>query len=59
MDSPISKQWGQIFESAIGAHIVSQAFVHRLFNPLATIIVGEKGIKPEVFLSMDLQKLFE
>lgn len=32
---------------------------HRLFNPLATIIVGGKGIKPEVFLSMDLQKLFE
>lgn len=98
-----NKQWGQIFESAIGAHIVSQAFIHRfevyywrdgndevdfilkknqkiiavevksnaeshttglerfhrLFNPLATIIVGEKGIKPEVFLSMDLQKLFE
>lgn len=98
-----NKQWGQIFESAIGAHIVSQAFIHRfevyywrdgsdevdfilkknqkiiavevksnaeshttglerfhrLFNPLATIIVGGKGIKPEVFLSMDLQKLFE
>ena len=24
-----SKQWGQIFESAIGAYIVSEAFVHR------------------------------
>ena len=24
-----NKQWGQIFESAIGAHIVSQAFIHR------------------------------
>lgn len=98
-----SKQWGQFFESAIGAFIVSEAFVHRfevfywregndevdfilkknkkiiavevksnneshttglerfrrLFNPLATIIVGESGILPEVFFSMDLSKLFE
>ena len=98
-----NKQWGQIFESAVGAHIVSQAFIHRfdvyywrdgndevdfvlkknqkivavevksngeshttgldrfqrLFNPLACIIVGEKGIKPELFLSMDLNTLFD
>lgn len=97
------KQWGQIFESAIGAYIISEAFVHRfdvyywregndevdfvlkknqkivaievksngetkttgmerfhkLFNPLATIVVGENGIQPELFLSMDLRKLFE
>lgn len=98
-----SKRWGQIFESAIGAYIISEAFVHRfevyywhegndevdfvlkknqkivaievksngetkttgmerfhkLFNPLATIVVGENGIQPELFLSMDLRKLFE
>lgn len=98
-----SKQWGQFFESAIGAYILSEAFVHRfevfywrdgndevdfilkknqkviavevksnneshttgldrfreLFHPLASIIVGEKGILPETFLSMDLRKLFE
>ena len=97
-----SKRWGQIFESAIGAYIISEAFVHRfevyysregndevdfvlkknqkivaievksngetkttgmerfhkLFNPLATIVVGENGIQPELFLSMDLRKLF-
>ena len=29
------------------------------FHPLLSIIVGEKGILPEVFLSMDLRKLFE
>lgn len=96
------KRWGQIFESAIGAYIVSEAFVHRfevyywrdgndevdfvlkknkkivaievksngesqtagmerfrkLFNPTASFIVGENGIKPEVFLSMDLRQLF-
>lgn len=97
-----SKRWGQIFESAIGAYIISEAFVHRfevyywregndevdfvlkknqkivaievksngetkttgmerfykLFNPLATIVVGENGIQPELFHSMDLRKLF-
>lgn len=98
-----SKRWGQFFESAIGAYIISEAFVHRfevyywregndevdfvlkknqkivaievksngetkttgmerfhkLFNPLATIVVGENGIQPELFLSMDLRKFFE
>lgn len=29
-----------------------------LFHPLASIIVGEKGIVPETFLCMDLRKLF-
>ncbi len=97
-----SKRWGQIFESAIGAYIVSEAFVHRFevyywrdgnnevdfiikknqkvvaievksngesrtegmdhfrkhFTPTASFIVGENGIKPEVFLSMDLRQLF-
>ena len=97
-----SKQWGQIFESAIGAYIVSEAFVHRfevyywrdgndevdfilkknkkivalevksngesqttgmerfckLFHPTASFIVGENGIKPKVFLGMDLRQLF-
>ena len=98
-----SKQWGQIFESAVGAYIVSQAFEHRLevyywrdgndevdfvlkknqkfiaievksngeshttglerfhqlYHPVASFIVGERGIKPKVFLSMNLLKLFE
>lgn len=98
-----SKKWGQIFESAIGAYIVCEAFVHRfevyywrdgndevdfiikknqkyvaievksngeskttglerfnrLFKPITAIIVGENGIKPEVFLNMDLRYLFE
>ena len=98
-----SKQWGQFFESAIGAYILSESFVHRFevfywrdgndevdfilkknrkviaievksngeaytkglerfreqFQPCASIIVGEKGILPEVFLSMDLRSLFE
>lgn len=98
-----SKRWGQIFESAIGAYIVSEAFVHRfevyywrdgndevdfilkknqkivaievksngesqttgmdrfckLFEPTASFFVGENGIKPEVFLGMDLRLLFE
>ena len=98
-----SKRWGQFFESAIGAYIISEAFVHRfevyywregndevdfvlkknqkivaievksngetkttgmerfhkLFYPLATIVVGENGIQPELFLSMDLRKFFE
>lgn len=96
------KKWGHIFESAIGAYIVSQAFVHRFevyywrdgndevdfiikknqkfvaievksngeshteglerfrrqFNPVLSLIVGENGIKPETFLSMDLDQLF-
>ena len=30
-----------------------------LYNPEAIIIVGESGIKPEDFLSMDLKKLFD
>lgn len=30
----------------------------KLFNPSASFIVGENGIKPEVFLSMDLRQLF-
>lgn len=98
-----SKQWGQFFESAIGAYILSEAFTHRfevfywregndevdfilkknqkfiaievksngeayttglerfrnLFHPSAIFIVGEKGVSPEVFLNMDLRKLFE
>lgn len=98
-----SKLWGQIFESAIGAYIVNQAFVNRFevyywrdgndevdfivkknqkfvaievksngermthgmehfrkrFNPLASFIVGESGIRPETFLGMDLRLLFE
>lgn len=97
-----SKQWGQIFESAVGAYIVSEAFVHhfevyywrdgndevdfilkknrktvavevksngesrtagmerfnKLFQPTASFIVGENGIKPELFLCMDLSRLF-
>lgn len=97
-----SKQWGQIFESAIGAYIISEAFVHRfevyywrdgndevdfvikknkkivaievksngesqtagmdrfnkLFQPTESFIVGENGIKPEMFLGMDLTQLF-
>ena len=96
------KRWGQIFESAIGAYIVGEAFVHRfevyywrdgndevdfilkknqkivaievksngesqtagmdrfckLFEPTASFFVGENGIKPEVFLRMDLRQLF-
>lgn len=98
-----SQKWGQIFESAIGAYIISEAFVHRfevyywrdgnnevdfvikknqkfvaievksngesyttglerfnrLFKPTTSIIVGENGIKPEIFLGMDLRLLFE
>ena len=94
--------WGRIFESGIGAYLVSQAFVHRfevfywrerndevdfvlrkkgsvvaieiksnaekntagletfkkLFNPHSAFIVGDGGIPPEEFLSMDLKKLF-
>ena len=98
-----SKHWGQFFESAIGAYILSEAFVHRLevyywregndevdfilkknqkfvaidvksngesmtqgmarfqreFSPHLTIVVGENGINPELFLSMDLRDLFK
>lgn len=28
------------------------------FNPSVSFIVGENGIKPEMFLSMDLRQLF-
>ena len=96
------KAWGRIFESGIGAYLISQAFVHRfevyywrerddevdfvlrkkgsvvaievksnaekrtegldkfrkLFNPPLAFIVGDGGISPEDFLSMDLRKLF-
>ena len=96
------KSWGRIFESGIGAYLVSQAFVHRfevfywrerdvevdfvlrkkgavvaievksnaekrtdgldkfckLYNPQSAFIVGDGGISVEVFLSMDLRKLF-
>lgn len=96
------KTWGHIFESAIGAYIVNEAFVKRFevfywrerddevdfvlrkkdsliaievkgnaekhtkglekfkdkFNPKVAFIVGEGGISPEVFLSMDISKLF-
>ncbi|MBR5803205.1 MAG: ATP-binding protein [Bacteroidaceae bacterium] len=94
--------WGRIFESGIGAYLVSQAFVHRfevfywrerndevdfilrkkgsviaieiksnaeknttgletfkkIFNPHSAFIVGDGGIPPEEFLSMDIRKLF-
>lgn len=30
-----------------------------LFHPSAIFVVGEKGVSPEVFLNMDLRKLFE
>ena len=94
--------WGRIFESGIGAYIVSQAFVHRFevfywrnrdeevdfilrkkgvviaievksnakkntsglktfktnFHPQQAFIVGDGGIKPTDFLSMNLSKLF-
>ncbi|MBQ9137061.1 MAG: ATP-binding protein [Alistipes sp.] len=96
------KAWGHIFESAVGAYLLSQAFVHRfelfywrerndevdfilrkggvlvaievksnaekrttglekfrqLFNPKSAFIVGDGGISPEDFFSMDLRKLF-
>lgn len=96
------KAWGRIFESGIGAWLVSSAFVHRfevyywrerndevdfvlckngvavaievksnaekhtagldkfkaLFNPRAALIVGDGGIAPDEFLSMDLSRLF-
>lgn len=90
------------FESAVGAHIINEAFVHRfevmywregndevdfvlrknrkvvaievksngeaattglarfrqLFSPASAFIVGDSGIKPEVFLGMNLNGLF-
>ncbi len=96
------KHWGRIFESGIGAYLVSQAFTHRFevyywrerndevdfilrknnsliaievksnaekntsgldrfrqnFNPDKAFIVGEGGITPEEFLSMNIKKLF-
>lgn len=96
------KAWGRIFESAVGAYIVSQAFIHRfdvfywrerndevdfilrkkqsvvavevksnaekrtdgldrfrrMFRPEAAFIVGDGGVSPEEFLSMNLSKLF-
>ena len=30
----------------------------KIFEPTASFIVGENGIKPEIFLSMDLRQLF-
>ncbi len=96
------KEWGRIFESGIGAHLVNQAFIHRfevcywrerydevdfvlrknkslvaievksnaekrtdgldkfkeLFNPTTSFIVGDGGIAPKDFLTMDITKLF-
>lgn len=52
------KAWGHILESGIGSYIVSEAFAKRFEVPKAAFIVGDGGIKPEDFLSMDLRKLF-
>ena len=96
------KSWGRIFESGIGAYLVSQAFAQRfevfywrdgneevdfvlrkknsivaievksnnemhtkglsrfneMFKPTSSFIVGDGGISPEEFLSIDLDKLF-
>lgn len=96
------KVWGRIFESGIGAYLVSEAFAKRfevyywrerndevdfilrknkslvaievksngekrtdgldkfkaLFKPTAAFIVGDGGIAPIDFLSMDITKLF-
>ena len=96
------KEWGRIFESGIGAYLVSQAFAKRfevcywrerndevdfilrknkslvaievksngakrtdgldrfksLFKPDAAFIVGDGGIAPKDFLSMDITGLF-
>ena len=96
------KVWGRIFESGIGAYLVSQAFIRRLevfywrerndevdfilrknksvvaieiksnaekntnglkvfkelFNPTASLVVGDGGISAKDFLCMDLAKLF-
>lgn len=97
------KEWGRIFESAIGAHIVSNAFtadyevfywrekdkevdyilkrksrivaievksnsekynagleeIRNMYQPYATMVVGEGGMKAEEFLSINPAKLFE
>src|SRR5574344_2039224 len=97
------KYWGHIYESAIGAFLVSQSFVNnysvyywrdgdkevdyilkqndkiicievksnlksnnagleeirRHYNPFATFIVGDAGIKAEDFLSIDPKLLFK
>lgn len=96
------RSWGHIFESGIGAWIVSQAFVHRFevfywreradevdfilrkkgsvvaievksnsdkgnkglgvfrkkFDPSSAFIVGDGGIRPEEFLTLDIRSLF-
>lgn len=96
------RSWGRIFESSIGAWLVSQAFVHRFevfywrerdlevdfilrkkgiviaievksnaekntkglnafkerFNPKSAFIVGDGGISPSDFLTMDIMRLF-
>lgn len=96
------KLWGRIFESGIGAYLVSQAFTHRFevyywrerndevdfilrknnsliaievksnaekktsgldkfrqqFSPKSAFIVGDGGISPEEFLSMNIKNLF-
>ncbi|MDE6715470.1 MAG: DUF4143 domain-containing protein, partial [Muribaculaceae bacterium] len=96
------KAWGHIFESGVGAYIVSQAFLHRfdvfywrerdyevdfvlrkkgsllaievksnaekntagleqfkkMFNPRNALIVGDGGITPKEFLSLNLKLLF-
>lgn len=96
------RAWGRIFESSIGAWLVSQAFVHRFevfywrerdlevdfilrkkgiviaievksnaekntkglnafkerFNPKSAFIVGDGGISPSDFLTMDIMRLF-
>lgn len=96
------KHWGRIFESGIGAYLVSQAFTHRFevyywrerndevdfilrknnsliaievksnaekntsgldkfrqnFNPDKAFIVGEGGISPEEFFSINIKNLF-
>lgn len=96
------RAWGRIFESSIGAWLVSQAFVHRFevfywrerdlevdfilrkkgiviaievksnaekntkglnafkerFNPRTAFIVGDGGIPPTDFLTMDIMRLF-
>ena len=97
------KEWGRIFESAIGAHIVSNAFtgnyevfywrekdkevdyilkkknrivaievksnsemynagleeIRKMYQPYASFVVGEGGMKAEQFLSINPAKLFE
>ena len=96
------KTWGHIFESGVGAFLVSEAFKHRFevfywregndevdfvlrkngstvaievksnaekrtdgldkfrrtFNPTASFIVGDGGIRAEDFLMMEIERLF-